>query len=125
LPDPENSTYAVVKEKIMVEINGVKILASNFLLDAYTDKVMHLVESGIIENILSYFKPQKPPNNNDDHIALSMDHLMIWFQLWAALLMVAVLFFFCEILMTKLVKILIKKAIKALNQIRESFENID
>jgi hypothetical protein len=108
LPDPKNSTYAVVKQKIFSDPTGISIYANSFLHQSYLDKIMQLVESGIIENIMSYLKPRNLPKD-DERVALSIDHLLIWFQLWAGLLLVAVLFFLLEILFVKTAKVWMKK----------------
>jgi hypothetical protein len=94
------------------------------LCEAYLDKVKHLVESGIIENMMSYLKPRKQ-FKNDDPVALSIDHLLVWFQLWAGLLLISILFFSLEILMAKIAKVLMKKAVVALKQMWKSFEELD
>jgi hypothetical protein len=106
LPDPENSTFAIVKEKIITDFTGMLILINSFLCKGYLEKIMHLVESGIIENIMSNLKPRIQPKN-DDPVALSIDHLLIWFQIWAGCLLTAVLFFL--LLMANIARLLIKK----------------
>jgi hypothetical protein len=108
LPDPKNATYSVVKEKIITDFTGFLIYTNSFMCRGYLDKVMYLVESGIIEKIVSYFKPKKRPED-DDPVALSIDHLLIWFQLWAGCLFIAVVFFFLEILMKKIGKFWLRK----------------
>jgi hypothetical protein len=124
LPDPTNSSYAVVKEKVMTDVSGITLKTDSFLCEVYLEKINYLVESGIIDNLKSYFNPKKRSEKGDPS-ALSIDHLLIWFQLWAALLMVTVLFFLLEILMAKLAKILIKKAVRTVKQLWRSYEDID
>jgi hypothetical protein len=68
------------------------------LSEGYLNKINQLVESGIIEKMISYLKPSNRPED-EGHVALSIDHLLIWFQLWAGLLLIAVLFFLLEFLM--------------------------
>jgi hypothetical protein len=103
LPDPTNSTYALVKEKIMTDLSGISILTNSFLHKVYLDELMHLVESGIIENIMSCLKPQDEPTD-DVPVALSLNNSLIWFKLWAGFMIIAVLLFFLEILIAKMGK---------------------
>jgi hypothetical protein len=124
LPDLANATYAVVKEKVISDFSGITVLTKSFLREAYLDKIMSLVESGIIENIMSYYKSKNPPKN-DEPAALSLDQLLIWFQLWAGLMMIAVSFLLLEISIMKIAKVLMRKSVKALKQIWESFGGID
>jgi hypothetical protein len=124
LPDPTNSTYAVVKEKIISDFSGIFISTDSFLCEGFLDKIMQLVESGIIENIMSYFKP-KEQAKDDDPVVLSIGHLLIWWQLWAGLLLVAFLFFLLEILMPRIAKVMMKKGTKTLEQTWNSFKHFD
>jgi hypothetical protein len=82
---------------------------------------MQLIESGIIDNILSYFKP-KERFENDEPTQLTLDHLLIWFQLWMGLLSIAVTSFFFEFLMTKIGKIAMRKAMAVLRLLWESLD---
>jgi hypothetical protein len=93
----------------MSDFSGLFISTNSLMRESYLDKIMQLVESGIIENIMSYYKPEKQ-SKDDEPVALSIDHLLIWFQLWAGLLLIAVLFFLLEILVAKIAKFLKKKA---------------
>jgi hypothetical protein len=74
--------FVVVKEKILSDLEGIFLQPKSFIFDSYHDKAVHLVASGIV----------------------SIDHLLIWFQLWAGLLLVAVLFFLAEVLSRKFQK---------------------
>jgi hypothetical protein len=123
LPDSKHRTYAILKEKIITDYSGFLIYTNIFLFDEYMDTVMYLVESGIIEKIAkTYVKKDEP--KDDENVALSIDHLLIWFQLWAALLLIAVLFFLVEIFVAKVAKILMKKAVKALKELWNNIEEI-
>jgi hypothetical protein len=124
LPDPTNSPYAVVKEKIFTDLVGLKIDDNSVFYESYLEKVMHLVESGIIEKITSHLKPLKKQSKDDDPVALSIDHLLIWFQLWGGFLMIALLFFLLEIVIAKIRFIILSHHQKLIKQIWESIEDI-
>jgi hypothetical protein len=82
---PKN--YEILKETILSEYYGFGMGVNNFIFKPYTDKLAQLQESGIIERILRIFKPKKPITS-DNRVALSLDHLMIWFKLLIALLLI-------------------------------------
>jgi hypothetical protein len=107
----------------MSDFSGLLVSTDSVLREGYLDKIMQLVESGIIENIMSYNKSKERPKN-DDPVVLSIDHLLIWFQLWAGLLLIAVLFFLVEILVARIAKVLMKKAMKELKSIRKSIDSL-
>jgi hypothetical protein len=69
---------------------------NSFIFKAYFDLIAQLHESVIIEKILSMFQTPKP-FITDDRVALSLDHLMVWFKLWIGLLLIASLAFFAEL----------------------------
>jgi hypothetical protein len=121
LPDPKNSTYAVVKERIFRDFTGLLIQKYSILRQSYMDKITYLVESGIIEKIKNSFNQRIVPNDNED-VALSINHLLIWFQLWVGLLLIAVFIFSLEILMSKIAKVLMKKALKTFKQLLDSID---
>jgi hypothetical protein len=95
--------FVVVKEKILSDLEGIFLQPKSFIFDSYHDKAVQLVESGIVEYNLAKSKSKKQVKSSGP-VALSIDHLLIWFQLWAGLLLVAVLFFLAEVLSRKFQK---------------------
>jgi hypothetical protein len=81
---------------------------NSFMFKAYNDKVVQLLESGIIEWFLRMFKPRKPIVD-DYRVALSLDHLTIWFKLWIGLLLVATSVFLAELFIWKFKQVFKKK----------------
>jgi hypothetical protein len=88
--------YVILKEKIASEYYGFGIPVNSFMFKAYYEKVSQLQESGIIKWIHRKFNETKPIVN-DDRVALSIDHLMIWFKLWIGLLLITSVVFLAEI----------------------------
>jgi hypothetical protein len=97
LATPPN--FVVLKEKPVNEHVGLVMETNNILFEAYNDKIVQLVESGITDNIWKNLnkktqkaekrKPEKP-------VALSLDHLQICFTVWGGLLLVAFVVFLAE-----------------------------
>jgi hypothetical protein len=96
--------YVILKEKIITNYYGFEMPVNSFMFKPYSDKVSQLKESGIIDWIHSKMRPKKP-NIADNRVALSLDHLMVWFKLWFALLLVACVAFFAEIFVGKCKKV--------------------
>jgi hypothetical protein len=100
--------YVILKEKIASEYFGFGMAVNSFIFKAYGDKIAQLHESGIIEWIFRKYKPKNPPID-DNRVALSLDHLMIWFKLWIGLLLIVSVVFSVELLIGKFQKVLKKK----------------
>jgi hypothetical protein len=106
--DTEN--YKCLDEKIICEQLGIKLPLNHFMFDALDDKIVKLTESGIIENIVKgTFSPKQ---NDAEPTVLQLDHLLIWFILWIALLLITTFMFFGEVLVGKVFKFRKKKASK-------------
>jgi hypothetical protein len=95
------ANYKVLDEKIISDHLGIPFPLNHFMFDAMNDKVVRLVESGIIENIMKV-KPKKP--SDDEPTVLTLDHLLIWFYLGMALLLITTFVFFGEVLLEKVMK---------------------
>jgi hypothetical protein len=120
--ETKDKTFVLLKEKIITDTYGIAFYTNSDFRESYMDKLLQLTNSGIVEKIRRDIEdPPKPPIHAEN-IRISIDHLLIWFQLWAGLLMVAVLFFLLEILVAKIATVLMKKALRALKQIGDSFE---
>jgi hypothetical protein len=104
----ETSSCAILKEKIISDYSGFFLETNSFIFEAYNDNIGRLVESGIIQKLSQNLSQSKQPVENDP-IPLSLDHLLIWFQLWGAFLLVAALFFLCEFLMARLKKFQVRQ----------------
>jgi hypothetical protein len=81
---PKN--FVILKERITSDYFGFGTSVNSFIFKAYGDKLSQLVESGIIEWIL---RGLKLSITKDEPVALSLNHLIIWFKLWIGLLLVA------------------------------------
>jgi hypothetical protein len=98
---PKN--FEVLKEKISSDYFGFGMGVNSFMFKAYRDIIAQLHESGMMELFHRLFIPIKPIID-DDRVALSLDHLMIWFKLWIGLLLIVSVVFFAELLVGKFQK---------------------
>jgi hypothetical protein len=106
--EEENPTYVVLKEKIISDCIAIVMPANSFLLNAFNERITQMIESGIMEKI---FRTEAKKPEESQPVVLSIDHLLIWFMLWAGLLLIAGAVFVCEVIARKLPKI-IKKSSK-------------
>jgi hypothetical protein len=97
--NPQN--FVVLKENIITDLEAIILFHKNFLFHAYKDRSVQLLESGIVEKILSDLKPTKKLRSDDDPAVLTLEHLLIWFQLWMGFLAVSTAFFFVELVVGK------------------------
>jgi hypothetical protein len=97
--DEENPTYVVLKEKITSDCIAIVMPANFFLLNAFNERITQMIESGIMEKI---FRTEAKKPEESQPAVLSFDHLLIWFMLWAGLLLIASAVFVGEVLARKL-----------------------
>jgi hypothetical protein len=116
--------FAVLKEKVISDYVGISFPTNHFMYDVYNEKIAQLVESGIVQNFLDSSKPKKPIEN-DKRVPLSVDHLLIWFQLWMGLLVASIVVFLLEASMWRIRKIVMEEAVKTLKIYCEGLENIE
>jgi hypothetical protein len=91
------SSFVPLKEKIISDYFVIMEQSRHFFLDVLNDKIVQLHESGIMGKLIEIPKPMENISNSDP-VSLSLDHLLIWFQLWLILLLIAACFFFAEVL---------------------------
>jgi hypothetical protein len=100
--DKEPQPYVLLKEKIISDYVGVLMQTNHFLFDAYNENVVRMTESGIMQKIIEERKPK--PFEDDQQIALSFEHLLIWFKVWIGLLLIASVVFIVEFVNAKIQK---------------------
>jgi hypothetical protein len=101
VPIKKSSHYTIMKEKIISDYVGLKVLQNHFMFDVLNDKIIQLRESGIMQKLVD-FSYSKANTTKEDPVPLSLNHLLIWFQFWAALLLISLFFFFFEFLVSKM-----------------------
>jgi hypothetical protein len=106
------SNFVVLKQKVISDFAGIFMEINNYMFDVLNDKVTQLVESGIIDKFL---KTSNPPQDRNDPIVLSLEHLQTWFILWLGILLLAGFFFFAEVLFSKAQKYLKRNQVETLN----------
>jgi hypothetical protein len=85
-----------LNEKILSEYWGFGFSPKNFIFDSFNKIIVKLVESGISEKIIKDHKKELTPEIVEEHIVLTIDHLLIWFQIWLVCLILASFAFFLE-----------------------------
>jgi hypothetical protein len=76
-----STTYVVLKEKILSDLVGFVMDTHSFMIEAYNDKIVQLIESGIIGFIWKRINRNYHRTDDSDQTSLSLDHLLIWFIL--------------------------------------------
>jgi hypothetical protein len=84
--DKEPPTYVLLKEKIISDYVGILMTTNHFLFDAYNENIARMVESGIMEMKVGKERPQS--SDEVDPTVLSFEHLLIWFEVWIAFLLI-------------------------------------
>jgi hypothetical protein len=102
-PTFKSSGFTTLNEKVISDYAGLMIPLNHFMFNVLNDKIMQLQESGIMQKLFKSIYPKY--NTITDPVPLSLDHLLIWFQLWAALILISISFFFGEILVNKMLQI--------------------
>jgi hypothetical protein len=94
--------FTILEEIVLSDHWGFRFEANNFMYDAFNRKIDQLVESGladlIIKNVTVEWRDIEP---DEKHVALTIDHLSVWFYLWLILLAIALLVFILEICRVK------------------------
>lgn len=93
-------TFTVLKERIISDLVGFEMAMNSFMYKAYNDKIIQITEAGFSEKIAEVSLPKQ--EESDTQISLSLDHLLIWFQLWGCCLLVSALVFIFEVFMSKI-----------------------
>jgi hypothetical protein len=95
-------SYEVLKERVAYDYYGLQLPVNHFIFDALNLKISQLVESGIMDKIAEKYKPEVKPTDPSDPTVLTLDQLLIWFELWFLFLLIATVFFLLEFLLRKL-----------------------
>jgi hypothetical protein len=98
----EKPTSVVLKEKISSDCIALRMPTNFYLFKAINEKITQMIESGIMEKILG-------KETEKSAVALSIDHLLIWFKLWGGFLLVASAAFVGEILTRKFLCLIRKR----------------
>jgi hypothetical protein len=101
-----NPTFVVLKDKIISDCMSFETTANFYLFNAFNEKITQMVESGIMEWVLRQ-KASKPEES--EPVELSLDHLSIWFKLWAGFLLIASVAFVGEVLTQKILSFVRKR----------------
>jgi hypothetical protein len=97
----KSSTYTIMKEKVISDYIGLMMPLNHFMFDVFNYKMIQLQESGIMQRLMKFSYP-KANTTEEDPVPLSIGHLLIWYQLWVALLLISTFFFFVEVLVSKM-----------------------
>jgi hypothetical protein len=92
--------FAILKEKIISDYHGIMMPMNTFIFKVLNEKVVQLVESGIMGKLLQNEKPKEQLEN--EKVPLSLEHLDVWFVIWAGLLTLALAVFIGEIVAKKI-----------------------
>jgi hypothetical protein len=83
--------------------------ADNFMFFEFNRKVVQFVESGLADEYVSEFSSPRKVEEENGPVVLTFDHLRIWFCIYLGFLVSAILSFFAEFAVEKLLrKLLIK-----------------
>jgi hypothetical protein len=102
--------YKALDETIITDQFGFRFPLNHFMFDEIDDKIVRLFETGIIQHFVGR-TPSTTPNDTGPTV-LQLDHLLIWFIFWLALLLITTFMFFGEVLVRKVFKFRKKKASK-------------
>jgi hypothetical protein len=118
-----STQFIVLKEKVISDSYGLLFELNNYLYDAYNEVIVRLNESGITQYIVDSFKTKQKKANNDP-VPLSIHHLLIWFEIWISVLLIAIVAFLFEVFMGKLSRMLVKRAVGMLKFYWECVEDL-
>jgi hypothetical protein len=98
--------FTKLNEKIITTFWGLRFKSNSFIFKAFNRKVVQLVESGIADVIVKkhMYGSKNSEKANDEQPALTLQHLGVWFIALAAFCSFAILCFFTENIIAKVLR---------------------
>jgi hypothetical protein len=96
------ANFAVLEEIVLSDHWGFRFEVNHYMYDAFNRKIVQLVESGLADVLVkNATKKWRKVEAEEEHVALTIDHLAVWFYLWLILLGIALLAFIVEVCRVK------------------------
>jgi hypothetical protein len=100
--------FTVLNEKIMTSYQGFLFKPHEHIFKGYNRKIVQMFEGGISQYIVTQewkakYEKVEPP---EGPVVLTLDHIDVWFHIWAVSLGFALSFLICEFIAAKLLKYL-------------------
>jgi hypothetical protein len=94
--------FTVLKEIVLSDYLGFTFNENNFLLKPVNQIITHLYEAGITKLIIDRETEVKYLETVAERVKLSMDHLGVWFYVYAFMLLIATAAFVLEVFVHKI-----------------------
>jgi hypothetical protein len=101
----KTSNFTVLSEKILTNYQGFVFDPSHHIFKGFNRKIVQMVEAGIaqylVEKETTQYKKNEPP---EGPVVINLNHIDVWFHIWAVFLGFALSFLICEFIAAKLRK---------------------
>jgi hypothetical protein len=97
--------FTMLDEKIMTNYRGFFFKPYHHIFKGFNRKTIQMFEAGIAQYLVqTEWTPYKKVEPLEGPVVINLDHIDVWFHIWAVLLGFALSFLICEFIVAKLRK---------------------